>query len=250
MNTTACTTVAPTNTTNRGSGVRHDELRADDARQEADDRLRQAADPDDAARQRVLHQAGDRAGQQPGHRPRRQRDVHDDDEHEVDRRRARESAAREGRLEHDGRRRSARSTARRLHCGLSAAAAASPRRRRRRARPARPRGSRSRPPAGPRSRRYAPPLFSTASTWPMTNPFGIDAVDAGRHDEVARRRRRRLRTRIPCAGGSSPAPDHDALRARPFDERAGRGVAIDEQLHLGGARGSARRRARRRRRAR
>ena len=37
------------------------------------------------------------------------------------------------------------------------------------------------------------------------------------------------------------AADDDALRARALDQRAGRGVAIDQQLHFGRSHGSARR---------
>jgi hypothetical protein len=46
----------------------HDELSADDPRQEPDNRLRQAANPDDAAGQRVLHEPRHGTGQQPGDR--------------------------------------------------------------------------------------------------------------------------------------------------------------------------------------
>ena len=61
MNTTACSTVAAKKHHEPRQRLRHDELGADDAGQKPDDRLRQPADPDDAARQRVLHQAGRRS---------------------------------------------------------------------------------------------------------------------------------------------------------------------------------------------
>ena len=53
--------------------LRHDELRAEHADEEPDQRLREAADADDAAGQRVLDQPADGAGQQPADRRRRQR---------------------------------------------------------------------------------------------------------------------------------------------------------------------------------
>ena len=98
---------------------RDDELRADDPGQIADDRLRQPADADDPARQRVLRQPGQRSRQQSRRRAGGQRDVDHDDEHEVERGRPADDQLRHGRLEHQGqaqrpRSRTARSSLRRL----------------------------------------------------------------------------------------------------------------------------------------
>ena len=66
----------------------------------------------------------------------------------------------------------------------------------------------------------------------------IDAVDAGRDDDVADDDVGDLRHVFHPEPLVSAADDH-ALRSRSFDQRAGRGVAIDQQLHLRGARRSA-----------
>ena len=55
--------------------------------------------PDDAAGQGVLHQAARRAGQQPGHGAKRQRDVNHRHEHQVDRGGAANRQARQRRLQ-------------------------------------------------------------------------------------------------------------------------------------------------------
>ena len=78
---------------------------------------------------------------------------------------------------------------------------------------------------------YAPAPRSTWSIVPITNPFGINAVDARRHDQVAGLH----------VGGAGHVlhpqravadAHHHALHARALDQRAGGGVAIDQQLHL------------------
>jgi len=63
----------------------HNELRSDHAGQEPDDGLGQTTDAYDADRERVLNKAGESPGQQSCHRTEEQRDVHDDDQHQIDR---------------------------------------------------------------------------------------------------------------------------------------------------------------------
>ena len=63
----------------------------------------------------------------------------------------------------------------------------------------------------------------------------VDAVDARGHHEVADHDVGDFR-HVVQAQPIVAAADHHALRPRALDQRAGRGVAIDEQLHLRGAR--------------
>ena len=107
MKTTACSTVAAEKHDEPRQRLRHDELRADDAGEKADDRLGEPADADDPARdERVLDQAGGRPAQQPGDRARRQCHVDDDDEHQIDGDRSANDVPSERGLQREGERRS------------------------------------------------------------------------------------------------------------------------------------------------
>ncbi len=238
--------VAPKNTTNRGSDARHDELRADDAGQEPDDRLGQAADADDAARQRILDQPGQRSRQQPGRRARRQRHVDHHDQHQVDGDRA----------PHEKR------------AQRWSAAPAPPRRPEARRPPSLGRAldPLRAPASGVSTTSTSSSAEKSTAGWIVMRLYdaaglldGFDLPD----DEPLRDRCRRCRTSRRCRRVDvghlrhvlQPQPvvaaaDDDALRARALDDRAGRRVAVDQQLHLRRAQRSARPRARPRRPAR
>ena len=66
-----------------------------------DQRLRKAADADDAARQGVLDQPAGRPGEEAGHRTERQGDVDHRDEDQVDGRRTANRQPRQGRLKRE-----------------------------------------------------------------------------------------------------------------------------------------------------
>ena len=79
----------------------HDELLPDYTRQEAHERLGEAADANHSARQRILDDAGDAASQHAGPRAGRQRNIDDDDQHQIDGGRATNHEPREGRLQRE-----------------------------------------------------------------------------------------------------------------------------------------------------
>ena len=82
---------------------RHDELLPEGARQKSNHRLGQPADADDARRRRqgVLDNPREAAGQHPRDRATRQRHIHDDDEHEIQRRSPTHEKARYRRLQRE-----------------------------------------------------------------------------------------------------------------------------------------------------
>ena len=69
MNITACSSVAPKNTTNRGSGWATMNWVPMIPARNPTIVFASAADADDARRQVVLNQSGEGAGEQPGDRP-------------------------------------------------------------------------------------------------------------------------------------------------------------------------------------
>jgi hypothetical protein len=110
MNTAACVAVAARNITNRGSAVvthkprqrrGHDELLANHPDEEPDNRLRQPPDADHPARERVLDDPGQASREHPGGRTARERYVHNDDQYQVQRRRAADKKTRQGRLQRE-----------------------------------------------------------------------------------------------------------------------------------------------------
>ena len=64
------------------------------------------------------------------------------------------------------------------------------------------------------------------------NAFGIDAVDAGGHDDVARLHVGERRDVVQLRVRGAVAAQH-ALAARALDQHADRGVAVGDELHLG-----------------
>jgi len=64
------------------------------------------------------------------------------------------------------------------------------------------------------------------------DPFRIDAVDAGGEDGVARLDVREGGDVVHLRSAGAVAA-HDALTARPLDERADRAVAVGDELHFG-----------------
>ena len=109
---TACRTVAPKNTTNRGSGWATMNWVPMMPARNPTTVFASPPMPMTPARQGVLDEPGEGAGQQPGDRARRQRGVDDDDEHQIDGDRAADDEPRQGGLErqrqrrgHDDRRR-------------------------------------------------------------------------------------------------------------------------------------------------
>ena len=125
-------------------------------------------DADDVARQRVLHQPRERARQQAGRRPGRQRYIYDHDQHQVYSNRAAGHEPRKGRLkgqggghrqdDPDGFHCDGPSAASRAEVGVRTTSTFS---------------SAEKSTAGfTVIRLYALPLFSTVSTRPMANPFG------------------------------------------------------------------------------
>ena len=153
--------------------------------------------PDDAAGQRVLHQAAGRAGQQAGHRAERQGDVNHRHEHQVDRRGAANRQAGERRLQRQ-RAGEGEDDADDPHfLRLREASAAS---------------SMTAPRAGTRTistsssdekstagrtaiSRWRLGPRSDFSTVPIDEPLGIDAVDARRDDDIAGATSARFETR-------------------------------------------------------
>ena len=240
--------VAPKNTTNRGSGCATMNCVPMMPGEKPDDRLRQPADADDAARQRVLHQAGEAsrsAARSPGptSAPRRRPRPAPDRPRPCRGPRTAPASSAARAPAHDRPATTPAAFTRAAPLGRLAR-----RRRRQHDQHLLERREIDRRPDDDRActrRRSSRPTRPGRST----KPFGIDAVDARRHDDVADDDVGDLR-HVLHPQPIVAAADDDALRARPLDERAGRGVAVDQQLHLRGARRSARRRGRRRRPAR
>src|SRR5262249_42232903 len=127
-------------------------------------------DADDAARQGVLQEAGKGARQQACDGTPGEGDGYDHDEDEIDRHRAADGKAREGRLQREGGR-DGQDNARDLHScppGLPSLS--------RTGVGARTTSTSSSPEKSTAGlmvmRLYAPPLFSIASILPIANPFG------------------------------------------------------------------------------
>ena len=127
MKRTACSTVAAANTTKRGIALATMNCVPTQPDDITHDRIREPANPDDPAGERILRKPRDRSRQESGRRAHGQGEVDDDHQHEVERGGAADEHLSDRRLQHQRKRNGCRGTGN-LHrvppAGVAAASSA------------------------------------------------------------------------------------------------------------------------------